>query len=163
MLIEKIRQAVRAGKSPKQAIAGALSEKRRLKMAQGGFTDSNKFGDQAVVGAGLADESMTEMSELGVDSGIRTLPQLAAASESEADEVANPSEIAEAIARYAMGGLVEAGPEEDERLHGNQPEESMGSPTEEPMSSEPSKSASQSLSEAALKALELKKKSRRYH
>jgi hypothetical protein len=76
--------------------------------------------------------------------------------------------------RYAQGGLVEDGPEEDERLHGNHPENIVDRPmSEEPMSSEPYKPdglehrkmddpSGMGLSEEAKKAILNKKKSRRY-
>jgi hypothetical protein len=75
--------------------------------------------------------------------------------------------------KYAMGGLVQDGPEEDERLHGNHPEDIADEPmSSEPWSEQPKRPMAghkqmgspkgPELSQEALEAIRMKKKSRRY-
>lgn len=134
-------------------------------------------------------ESMERMDRKGPEDFQRSLNEIREDGEYYPDEVANPNEMEEekmfahALRRqaesglspehYARGGLVEDGPEEDEREHGNHPEDIIDDGTEEPMSDEPKKPdglehrkmgdpTGMELSEEAKKALREKKMKRMY-
>ena len=195
---KNIKELMKSGRKQKQAIAIALAEKRKSKkMADGGlvtpppppppsdavdkFVNSFKKATHYAHGGEVEYESDFEeprdLNELRMDAGQNPA------------EVANPEELmeekgfADALRRmamkapspenYAMGGLVEAGPEEDERLHGNQPEGMVDDGTEEPMSDEPKKPdglehrimgdpSGPGLSREAMEAIKRKRMGRRY-
>lgn len=148
-----------------------------------GFSKKKKMAHGGLV------ESMEEMDSKGPEDEMRSLNEIREEGEYYPDEVANPQEqkeakgFAEALKRqassqmspenYAMGGLVEGGPEEDERMKGNRPEPQFQNGTEEPEASMPVKPASlehsvmgkpfgDGLSMEAKEALMRAKKTRRY-
>lgn len=160
-----IREMIRSGKKPKEAIAAALAMGRK-KMAAGGMVES----DDEMLSKGPEDYQST-MGELMERGNYR--PQ----------DISNPAQmdedkrIAEALRRqtqdalgmdgmahYAMGGLVEG--EEDSDL-GNKPDEDMVADTDEPMSAMPMKASPMEhrvpmLTDDAMSAIEEKRKKRRY-
>ena len=138
-----------------------------------------------VPSGGLAkNESMYEMDDLGVESDKRDLNELRADGEYYPAEIENPVEMDEAQGfahalrrkamqamspeNYAMGGLVQDGPEEDEMLNGNHPEGIEDSPEmAEMIGAEPGKPEMKEpsgieLSDEAKEALKRKRASRRY-
>lgn len=190
-----IKEMVRGGYKPKQAIAASLAKARKFKkMAEGGEAQSLEDGGMEDMPApemfqGGKDESMAEMDSKGPEDYTRGLNEIREDGEYYPDEVANPSQMAEAQGyamalkrqvmekkgpeNYAMGGLVEADSAEDERLHGTQPEYINNDGTEEPMSMMPKKPdpmehpkmgdpMGMGLSEEAKMALRMKKSARKY-
>lgn len=166
---KNIHEMVRAGHKPRQAIAAALANARKYKkMAEGGMV-----------------EPEDEMLDKGPEDYQRTLGQISRDGDYHPQDVANPAEmdedadIAAALRRqvrgdlgldgeahFAMGGLVVAGPEEDSPV-GAKPEEDMASESEEPMGSMPAKPdkmehAVPKLTDAAMAAIEERKKKRRF-
>jgi hypothetical protein len=159
--------------------------------------DSENPGEDSVVGGGLdKNESMAEMHDLGPDSQLRSLNEIREDGEYYPSEVENPDKeqedagFAAALRRqaegvmnqrdYAMGGLVQDGPEGDEPV-GNMPSEGDVELGDTQMASTDMEDATPhtkkpnglehrimgnptgpELSEEALEAIRLKKKSRRY-
>lgn len=166
MMMKRVSEKMRMGMKPRQAIASALAERR---LAQGGMVmpDKTKPRPNPInypVGASLHDGGMVEEEEEEMSHGTRPIGELQEQADMDPASVANPSELAHALREmeYAMGGLVQAGPKEDQMLHGNQPEENMADATEEPMSAEPMKPSAEMMTEAAKEALRRKKAARRY-
>lgn len=183
--------------------ASLANARKYKKMSQGGMMGYADGGEvQSLEQGGMEDmepelkdmefhggknESMPEMEETGDYN--RGLNEINEEGRDHPDQVANPAEMEEAqsFARalrhqamgmkspenYAMGGLVQAGPEEDQRLHGNQPELGWVDDGEEDKDMLPQKPAAAGgpmvkepmgpgLSEEAKKALMMKKKMRMY-
>lgn len=146
-----IKELVRSGRDPKQAVAIALSNARReKKMAMGGMVEQ--------------EEAPRDLAELNADSN-------------DFAEVANPEEMKEhqafasalrnkaddSLPGYAMGGLVQGDSMDDEPV-GNKPSEGMASSSEEPMSAMPKKPAAMGsdLNADQMMAIMEKKKKRKY-
>lgn len=197
VISSNVKEMMKAGHSQKVSVAASLAHARKYKkmkgFSEGGEVQGLEHGGMEdmpdpEMAKGGQDESMAEMDSKGPEDYERTIIQIGKQGESLApDEVSNPEELAEAQGfaqalrkmamsapgpeNYAKGGLVQAGPEEDEKLHGNQPEGVVASPSE-PMSSEPKKPGMVSyqdrepsgmgLSDEAKKALMMKKKMRKY-
>lgn len=218
-----IKEMVRSGYKPKQAIAASLANARKYrKMASGGEVQSYEHGGmedmepfiKADHGKGGKNESMAEMDSKGPEDYMRGLNEIREDGEYYPDEVANPNEMQEAqgyamalkrqvmskpgpenyayggsvdgldmeqmqAKRFAMGGLVQDGPEENYRLNGTRPEEGdskgfgMDSTRREDASSMPLRPdglehpkmndpSGMGLSEEAKKAIAMKKKARKY-
>lgn len=192
-----IREMIRSGKKSREAVAASLASARHYKQkgySDGGmvddYEDENEPGMMFPVGGGLPkNESMYEMGRKGPDDQQRSLNEIRMDGEYYPAEVSNPEEMDEAQGfakalrkkamgvmspeNYAHGGLVQAGPEEDQRLHGNQPEYINNDGTEEPMSAMPYKPdglehrkmgepSGAGLSAEALEAIRMKKKNRKY-
>lgn len=132
--------------------ASLANARKYRKMNQGGMMGYAEGGEvQSLEHGGMEDmepelkdmefhggknESMAEMAETGDFN--RGLNEINEEGRDHPDQVANPSEMEEAqsfaaalrkqamgmnsVHNYAMGGLVQDGPAEDEKLHGTQPE-----------------------------------------
>lgn len=118
-----VREMIKAGKKPKEAVAAALSMKRKsMKMADGGM---------------VSDDVDSDVSSGYDENADRGLAELQAQGESRPNEVENPAYqeadrmLAKALHQksesaemgYAMGGLVQ--PDHGMAL-GNKPSEDMG-------------------------------------
>jgi hypothetical protein len=191
-----VKEMMRAGHPQKQAIAASLANAR--KYAKGGMVEDQDLEDggmedmpQEEYGmSGAKNESMMEMASISPDDNNRSLNEVREDGVYYPAEVENPAREQEAYSfahalhkkalksemderKYAQGGLVEAGPEEDERLHGNHPEDIADMPmSSEPWSAQPKRPVAghkvmgnptgSELSMEALEAIRNKKKSRRY-
>jgi len=188
VISENIKELIKSGHKPKQAIAAALANARKYKkmsdggqvVEEGGMEDMphpEKFH-------GGMDEPMSKMDEKGPEDYQRSLNEIREDGEYYADEVNNPNEMEEekhfaaalrkkamhqlSPEHYAMGGLVQDGPEGDEPV-GNKPSEDMRGVSHEdmeepthvgkPMMKEPS---GMGLSEEAKRALHEKKRKRNF-
>jgi len=170
------------------ANGGAVEEDQDVE--HGGMEDIDPYVREDRYKGGK-DESMDEMGRKGPEDQKRSLNEIREDGEYYPDEVANPEEqkeargFAAALRRqakmvmnpenYAEGGLVQDGPEEDQRMHGTSPElDWIDDGTAEPMSSMPMKPdgleykpkerepSGPGLSREAMEALREKKKNRRY-
>jgi hypothetical protein len=194
-LHSNIRELVRSGYKPRQAVAIGLSNQRKYKkMAMGGMAMMSD-GGQVIDKGGMENipkmtkppggynEPYSKMDDLGPEGHQRSLNEIREDGEYYPAEVANPNEMeeaqgfAEALKKksmeimspehYAMGGLVQDGPEGD-RKFGTKPTENMMDTVEDvevhakvgkPFMENPS---GMGLSMEAKAALERKKKMRRY-
>lgn len=218
IIAENIREMIKAGHKPKQAIAASLAHARddRQMMVDGGkvlgsiqqtFGKDEPEEKKQSGGSSTTEQSKAAMENYQSDSAkairakyggsnyanggligdepkeYRGMFDLMA--QGDQGDVASPKQqdmekhLAHLIQEdddsmyMAMGGLVQDGPAGDEPF-GNKPSENMDSPSEEPMSEEAGHVAqdghkpimgvpkSMALSEEALKALEEKKKKRRF-
>lgn len=163
VISSNIREMVRAGHKPKMAIAAALSHARKTAMADGGMVMDGDYD--------LDEEHERGLTDLMIqgDQPPVANPQTEHMEKSLAMKLHKADEDEE---YYAMGGLVQGGPSDDEPV-GNKPEEDMSSMTEEPLPEERKPAAlghsvidgvpqGKGLSEEAMKALEAKKKMRRF-
>lgn len=117
-----VRDLVRSGRKPKEAIAIALMEKRKSKMSEGGMVDAD-----------VNDEEFRSLGELMIegDQGEITSPEEQEHRMGLAEALHKKSEDREYM---SDGGLVEG--DSDGEL-GNKPDEkSMPSATSEPLSEE---------------------------
>jgi hypothetical protein len=130
---------------------------------------------QMVAGA-LAKARKMKMAQMNPEDEIRSLNEIQMEGDSDPADVANPHEQDEAMLfanalrkrgemklspeSFAKGGLVEGGSEEDEILHGTQPEYSVDAGSEEPMRDELYKPSSATITEEAKKALMMRKQRR---
>lgn len=177
-----VKELIRSGRKPKQAIAIALSNQRKYKrMADGG---------QVVADGGMGDvpswerpmggdvEPLSKMNQIGPEDGQRDLAELNQDANYYPSRVANPGEMDRqkkmvmalrkmGMDSYAMGGLIQDGPAGDEPV-GNKPSENMSDSVEDtevdsfvgkPSMENPS---GMGLSMEAKAAIERKKKMRRY-
>lgn len=137
-----IKEMVKSGYRPKQAVAASLAKARKYKkMSDGGQVVSDGgMGDmpQEEYFKGGKDESMEKMDRKGPEDFQRSLNEIREDGEYYPSEVANPNEqdeargFAAALRRkamgemspegYAYGGMVQDGPEGDEPV-GNKPAE----------------------------------------
>lgn len=142
-----VKELVRSGRDPKEAVAIALSHARKSKkMAAGGMVE---------------DEAPRDLYEENVDSQPSDISNPENMSEHNKDM--NDMKKDADSKGYAMGGLVQ--PETSDEIMGNKPSEDMMSSTEEPLSSLPMKPAALDhalLSQDAMNALAERKKKRRY-
>ena len=175
-----VKELVKSGKKQKEAVAIALSAARKYKkMAQGGLVESPDFDeDQDSSNDQDADRDQADIAEMGKfhENEIAN-PEAQDAERMFAKKLFEQSEKREG---YAMGGLVldkEDGVQVD-GVQGTEPDlEWVNDSTEEPMVEESDKEMAsdlghsviegvpmdkQMLSEEAMKALEAKKKKRRY-
>ena len=160
--------------------------------AHGGMAEYEGMVEEAENEPGGDDFPMSKMDRHGPEDELRSLGELDREAEYYPFEVANPNEqmedrlFAQALKRragmvlspesFAEGGLVQDGPAEHARIHGNNPEELgwIDDGTGEPMSSMPKKPdgpeyepteqdpSGPGLSEEALEAIKRKKKARMY-
>lgn len=142
-----IKELIRSGREPKQAVAIALSHSR--KMAKGGMVeDDDEY------------RSLGELMEQGDQPDVAN-----------PEEQVEESDLMQALKRsdeveaYAMGGLVQGGPDADEPV-GNKPEEEMSDGLEDKLEM-PVKPAEEDhaipvLSDLAMKEIEERKKRRRF-
>jgi hypothetical protein len=200
VISKNIKELVKSGHKPKQAIAIALGEARKHK-AHGGMAEHEEhkmehleamphheamaYGGKMAHGGMMAKGGMMPHKASGGLIGdepkeYRGLWDLMA--QGDQPEIANPHEqsIEKHLAAkiqadeddfYSMGGLVEG---EHDTHEGNKPSEHMEADTSEPMSEEKGHKSelehkviegvpkSMALSEEAMKALEEKKKKRRF-
>lgn len=153
-----IKELVKAGHDPKQAVAIALSHSR--KYAEGGEVDGMEMDDMTK--GDYAPRSLREEESVAFDypefiSNPKTQKQAMSFSDmlhKQAMEDINDED----EDGYAMGGLVV---KEGDAEFGNKPSEDMEDSTEELMSAEPMK-PSNPLDEEAMAAINEKKKKRRY-
>lgn len=135
-----IKEMVKAGHKPKQAIAAALSMKRKSKMmSEGGAVEGDYDLDEE------HERTMEELMIQGDQPAVAN-PQTHDEAMSLAMRLSNEREMEE----YAMGGLVQDGPAGDEPV-GNKPSEDMSSHAED-----------MQLSDAAMMAIAEKKRKRKF-
>lgn len=167
-MFKEIKEMVRSGMKPKQAIASALAKKRKMKMmADGGMIDASDAEEMDMGSPEIPDpESMTDDGGYGGKNNEqmqRTIDDIARQGRFQEESIASPMQedhdrmLAKALEmqNFAMGGLVEDGPEGDEPT-GNEPSEDMD--MEAPMPAEPDPMGS----DAMMAAIEDRKKKRRY-
>ncbi len=150
-----IKELVKSGRDPKQAVAIALSKKRKFQaMADGGYVEGEMEGEEP-------NRDLAELNDDAYDPADAANPEEQSEHMAFSQALRNKAE--SSLPGYAEGGLVES-ETEDEPL-GNKPSESMASPSEEPMASVPAKPAAEDhalISSEAMEAIEKKKKMRRY-
>ncbi len=143
---ERIHKLVKAGHKPKDAISSSLAAAYKAKkMADGGMVEEGDYDLDEEHERGLFD-----LMKQGDQSPVMN-PEV----QSEEKKLAMMLMKHDEAMEYSMGGLVQDGPAGDEPV-GTKPSENMASHIEDvhvkPMS----------LTEEAIKALEMKKKKRRF-
>lgn len=119
--MKKFMDLVKQGYKPKHAIAKSIAmDRKSKKMAAGGMVDDDLDDEH--------ERSLTELMIQGDQMPVAN-PEVLEAAQILASNLHKESEAEE---YYAMGGLVQGGPSDDEPV-GNKPSEDMSSTTEEPM------------------------------
>lgn len=161
MVISKnIKEMIKAGHDPKQAVAASLSHARKM-MSEGGMVDYDDDLDAGTNNSQEANRSLAELQAQAVSPGEAIMnPEMESHDDMLARALFKKSQEMDAM-EYSEGGLVE-GMEDTEM--GNKPSMEMMADTDEPMSQMPMKPASMgdSLDKITMDAIMKKKKMRRF-